>query len=88
MTTTIESFIQRIDRDIEKTRSETNDFGTVDIWAIFQYLALDVIGKAAFGKSFHMLEQSEHFVPHTILEAARASYYVSLNRINQSSYFY
>ncbi|KAI8144826.1 cytochrome P450 [Fennellomyces sp. T-0311] len=65
MLTTTQSFIDRVDRDIQATAG-SDGFGTVDIWILLQYLALDIIGETAFGQTFHMLEASDHVVPRTI----------------------
>ncbi|KAI8144337.1 cytochrome P450 [Fennellomyces sp. T-0311] len=75
MLSTAEAFIRRIDSDIEKTKDE-NGYGVVDIWILLQYLALDIIGETAFGKTFHMLEGNDHLVPRTISKNMRASSYL------------
>ncbi|KAI8144334.1 cytochrome P450 [Fennellomyces sp. T-0311] len=65
MLSTAESFVRRIDRDIEATQDQ-NGYGLVDIWILLRHLALDIIGETAFGKTFHMLENDDHLVPRTV----------------------
>ena len=72
---TTQAFIDRIDQDIEQTKNE-NGYGQVDIWILLQYLALDIIGETAFGKTFHMLEGNDHIVPRTINLSMKQSSYV------------
>jgi hypothetical protein len=62
-----ESLIYKIDSDIAKNSDELN-YGTVDIWGLAQRLALDVIGETAFGQTFNMVENNDHFVPTAISE--------------------
>ncbi|KAI9255171.1 cytochrome P450 [Phascolomyces articulosus] len=77
MRETTQSFIDRIDRDINETKNE-NGYGQVDIWILLQYLALDIIGETAFGKTFHMLEGNDHVVPRTIsISMEKSSYLVT-----------
>ncbi|KAL1933939.1 hypothetical protein VTP01DRAFT_8029 [Rhizomucor pusillus] len=66
MAKVIENFIDRIDRDIAKTQENKDKFGIVDLWHVFVLMSLDVIGETAYGQTFHALEDSDHFVPHTI----------------------
>ncbi|KAG2227376.1 hypothetical protein INT45_004332, partial [Circinella minor] len=75
MLDTTQAFIDRIDQDIEQTKNE-NGYGQVDIWTLLQYLALDIIGETAFGKTFHMLEGNDHIVPRTINLSMRLSSYL------------
>ena len=72
---TTQAFVDRIDQDIEQTKNE-NGYGEVDIWTLLQYLALDIIGETAFGKTFHMLEGNDHIVPRTIGLSMKLSSYV------------
>jgi hypothetical protein len=72
MTTVTESLIEKIDNEIEKEHDK-NNYGTVDIWNLVQYLALDIIGKTAFGQAFNMIENNRHFVPAAIGEEMRSS---------------
>ncbi|KAG2216004.1 hypothetical protein INT46_007064 [Mucor plumbeus] len=67
-----ESLIYKIDSDIAKNNDELN-YGTVDIWGLAQRLALDVIGETAFGQTFNMVENNDHFVPTAISEEMRAT---------------
>ncbi|KAI7861163.1 cytochrome P450 [Circinella umbellata] len=77
MLTTTENFIKRIDQDIEKTK-RSDGYGKVDVWILLQYLALDIIGETAFGKTFHMLEGKDHVVPTAIsLGMETANYLVT-----------
>ena len=62
-----ESLVYKIDSDIAQNSDESN-YGTVDIWGLAQRLALDVIGETAFGKTFNMVENNDHFVPTAINE--------------------
>lgn len=62
-----ESLITKIDQDI-KDDHDSGNWGKVDIWTLMQCLALDVIGEAAFGQSFNMVQDNSHFVPHAINE--------------------
>ena len=77
MITTTENFIKRIDGDIQKTK-RNDGYGKVDVWILLQYLALDIIGETAFGKTFHMLEGNDHIVPAAISIEMVAANYVSL----------
>ncbi|KAI9499050.1 cytochrome P450 [Zychaea mexicana] len=72
---TTQAFIERIDRDIEQTQNDKG-YGQVDIWILLQYLALDIIGETAFGKTFHMLEGNDHIVPRTISSNMEKSSYI------------
>ncbi|ORY97309.1 cytochrome P450 [Syncephalastrum racemosum] len=62
---TTEAMLRRIDQEIEATMDK-DGYGTVDLWILLQCLAIDIIGETAFGQTFHMLENSDHFVPATI----------------------
>lgn len=66
------SLINKIDQDIEYTK-DNDGYGTVDIWGLFQRLALDVIGETAFGKSFDMIENNNHPIPGAIAAGMRNS---------------
>ena len=68
--------VTRIDNDIAETHN-VDGYGTVDMWRIFQYLALDIIGETAFGETFNMLEKSDHPVPRTITKNMETGSYVS-----------
>ncbi|ORY90987.1 cytochrome P450 [Syncephalastrum racemosum] len=72
MVSTTEALLQRIDSDIKATK-QADGYGTTDIWVLLQCLALDVIGETAFGSTFHMLENSQHFVPLTISKLMKYS---------------
>ncbi|KAI9255174.1 cytochrome P450 [Phascolomyces articulosus] len=78
---TTENFIQRIDRDIEKTKRD-DGYGKVDIWILLQYLALDIIGETAFGQTFHMLEDNDHIVPSTISRNMETANYLVTHPIS------
>lgn len=73
----IEALINRMDDEIAKTRTDEIGYGIVDIWVLLRYLALDVIGEAAFGCSFKMLEHNDHPVPRNINKALHVLQYVS-----------
>jgi hypothetical protein len=66
-----EAFINRINRDIQLGKSDIDGFGSVDIWSLLGYMALDIIGNTAFGESFNMLDSSDHFIPVSITRAMR-----------------
>ncbi|ORZ00125.1 cytochrome P450 [Syncephalastrum racemosum] len=74
MDNTTDAFLKRINEDIAKT-ADTDGYGTVDMWVLFQCLALDIIGETAFGQSFDMLENNDHFVPKTITGSMKAAHY-------------
>ncbi|ORY97299.1 cytochrome P450 [Syncephalastrum racemosum] len=80
MSQTTEALLNRIDRDIEATMDESG-YGTVDLWVLLQCLAIDIIGETAFGQTFHMLEQSNHFVPATIDSFTKAGTYIAVHPI-------
>ncbi|KAI8340558.1 cytochrome P450 [Chlamydoabsidia padenii] len=92
-----EAFINRIDRDIANTKVGQDGYGTVDIWALLGYVALDIIGSTAFGESFHMVDTSDHFIPVAITKGMRFApklilypfigKLVRLFRLNQSPEF-
>ncbi|KAI8139344.1 cytochrome P450 [Fennellomyces sp. T-0311] len=69
------NFIRRIDTDIEKTKN-ADGYGVVDIWALVQYLALDIIGETAFGQTFHTLEGNDHIVTRTITQHMKATIFL------------
>lgn len=76
----VENFIDRIDRDVAKTQGDeaaVNGFGIVDLWYVIHCMGLDIIGETAFGQTFHLLEESNHFVPRTIQSNLEAASYVS-----------
>ncbi|CEP11856.1 hypothetical protein [Parasitella parasitica] len=64
--------MHKIDLDIAKDHDQLN-YGTVDIWSLVQRLALDVIGETAFGQTFHMVENNNHFVPSAIGQEMKSS---------------
>lgn len=76
-----QAFLDRVDRDIKAT-ADTDGFGQVDLWKVFQYLSIDIIGDIAFGKTFNMLENSDHAVPRVIANNMRLSCYVSIRRFS------
>ncbi|KAI9323898.1 cytochrome P450 [Dichotomocladium elegans] len=65
------ALLQRIDRDIADSRN-SDGYGVVDIWRLLQYLAIDIIGETAFGRTFHMLEGEDHFIPRFIKKTLAA----------------
>lgn len=77
MAKTNDAMVARIDNDISKTHN-ADGYGTVDMWLIFQYLALDIIGETAFGETFNMLEKNDHPVPRTITQNMKTGSYVSI----------
>lgn len=60
MASVTESLLERINKEIENANE------TVDIWNLYQCLALDVIGETAFGQSFQMIENNSHFITKAI----------------------
>lgn len=80
MTKVIENFIDRIDRDIAKTQENKDKFGIVDLWHVFVLMSLDIIGETAYGQTFHALEDSDHFVPHTIHKNLEIMNYVCTSK--------
>ncbi|KAI8875596.1 cytochrome P450 [Backusella circina FSU 941] len=60
MTSVTESLLEKIDKEIE------NNSETVDIWNLYQCLALDIIGETAFGQSFRMIENNSHYITKAI----------------------
>ncbi|KAI9497880.1 cytochrome P450 [Zychaea mexicana] len=81
MLKTTQAFFDRIDRDIAKTSNEQG-YGQVDIWILVHYLALDIIGEAAFGKTFNMLEGNDHLVPRTITKNMKMLHYLVTHPIS------
>ncbi|CDH57423.1 p450 monooxygenase [Lichtheimia corymbifera JMRC:FSU:9682] len=75
MAKTNDAMVTRIDNDIAKTHN-ADGYGTVDMWLIFQYLALDIIGETAFGETFNMLEKSDHPVPRAITKNMQTGSYL------------
>lgn len=73
-----QSFLKRIDQEIAKTR-DADGYGVVDMWVLFQCLALDIIGETAFGQTFNMIENNDHFVPRTITSGMKVAQYVSIS---------
>ncbi|KAL1933626.1 hypothetical protein VTP01DRAFT_7716 [Rhizomucor pusillus] len=72
---TTKAFVNKIDKDIKATQA-ADGYGTVNLWVLFQCLALDIIGETAFGRSFDMLENNEHFVPRTIGNNMKINHYL------------
>lgn len=66
-----EAFVHRINKDIDGSKDGLDGYGTVDIWSLLGYLALDVIGSTAFGESFNMVDTNDHFVPIAITKGMR-----------------
>lgn len=77
---TTEAMLRRIDQDIAAT-ADKDGYGTVDLWILLQCLAIDIIGATAFGQTFHMLENSDHFVPATVGNVMKAGAYVRQKHI-------
>lgn len=75
MDKTLQSFIQKIDKDIKATRNQ-DGYGNVDLWVLFQCLALDIIGETAFGETFHMIENNNHPVPGSIGKSLMVAHHV------------
>ncbi|KAJ8658815.1 hypothetical protein O0I10_005542 [Lichtheimia ornata] len=73
----LESFIKRIDNDIENTFDPHTGYGTVDIWILLQYLALDIIAETAFGGTFHLLDGSDHLVPQVVSQNMKLASHVA-----------
>jgi hypothetical protein len=73
MTSMTEIFIEKINKEIEKTKDTDLGYGVVDIWSLYRCLALDVIGETAFGQSFDMIENNSHFIPPAITEEIKAA---------------
>jgi hypothetical protein len=69
------TLLQQIDKEAEETRNSSG-YGTVDIWTLMQCLTLDVLGEAAFGESFRMVEDGNHVVPKSIMKRMRFSAFV------------
>ncbi|KAI8056335.1 cytochrome P450 [Gilbertella persicaria] len=67
MTSAAVLLVNKIDHDITKNQ-DSDGFGIIDIWSLLQCLAIDVIGEAAFGESFKMIQDPTHFVPPAIKE--------------------
>lgn len=65
-----ENLVSKIDKDIDK--SDNSEYTVIDIWTLLQCFALDIIGETAFGTSFNMIEDNNHFVPAAINEEMRA----------------
>jgi hypothetical protein len=79
-----ETLLKKIDKEIDSTK-DMNNYGTIDIWSLVQRLALDVIGETAFGQTFHMVENNNHFVPKAIagemFNSAISTMYPLLSRL-------
>ncbi|KAL9542581.1 hypothetical protein MBANPS3_008546 [Mucor bainieri] len=67
-----ESLVHKIDSEIA-LHGDKDNYASVDIWGLAQRLALDVIGETAFGQSFNMVENNDHFVPGAITDEMRAT---------------
>ncbi|CAO0790909.1 unnamed protein product [Mucor circinelloides] len=65
-----ESLVYKIDSEIA-LNSDKDRYAKVDIWGLAQRLALDVIGETAFGQTFNMVENNDHFVPGAITNEMR-----------------
>ncbi|KAI8143138.1 cytochrome P450 [Fennellomyces sp. T-0311] len=65
MVSSVESFIRRIDSDIEETRNQ-NGFGQVDIWDLLIRLAVQIIGQAALGTDLKTLQIDDHPIPRNL----------------------
>lgn len=72
----LESFIKRIDSDIDDSFNPHTGYGTVDIWILLQYLALDIIAETAFGGTFHLLDGSDHIVPQVVSQNMKLASHV------------
>ncbi|KAI8879798.1 cytochrome P450 [Backusella circina FSU 941] len=71
MISVTESLIKKIGKQIENTKND--DFATIDIWNLYQCLALDVIGETAFGQTFEMVENNSHFITKAIAKEMEGS---------------
>lgn len=67
-----ESLVYKIDSEIA-LHGDKDNYASVDIWGLAQRLALDVIGETAFGQTFNMVENNDHFVPAAITDGMRAT---------------
>ncbi|KAF1799833.1 cytochrome P450 CYP5313 [Mucor lusitanicus] len=67
-----ESLVHKIDSEIV-LQGDKDSYASVDIWGLAQRLALDVIGETAFGQTFNMVENNDHFVPGAITDEMRAT---------------
>ncbi|KAI9275886.1 cytochrome P450 [Phascolomyces articulosus] len=81
MQSTTNALVNRVDKDIKKTLDEQTGYGKVDIWLLVQYLALDVIGETAFGKTFNMLEKEDHLVSRAVNMQMERSFKLLTNPI-------
>ncbi|KAI9323899.1 cytochrome P450 [Dichotomocladium elegans] len=71
-----EALMKQIDKNIESTHG-LDGYGVVDIWKLLQHYALDIIGETAFGKTFNMLEEGDHFIPRTVsMESEAGNYFM------------
>ncbi|KAI9028880.1 cytochrome P450 [Phycomyces nitens] len=77
MRTCTETMARKIDSEIKRTKGD-GEFGTVDLWLLFQCLALDVIGESGFGTNFKTIEEDDHAIPKCLKENMNgAAYFVS-----------
>lgn len=56
------SLVDQIEKEIAMT-TDSEGYGTVNIWRLITCLGLDVIGETAFGQTFNMIENGQHPVP-------------------------
>lgn len=66
------SLVEKIDSVIAE-KSEADGYGQVDMWTLLKCYALDVIGETAFGDSFNMIEDNNHFIPEAINDELKES---------------
>ncbi|KAL0093833.1 cytochrome P450 [Phycomyces blakesleeanus] len=72
-----EIMAQKINSDIERTKGD-GEYGTVDVWYLFQCLALDVIGESGFGSNFNTVGDEDHPIPQCLKKNMNgAAYFVS-----------
>jgi hypothetical protein len=71
MTSVSESLIKKISKQIDSAKN--NNLVTIDIWNLYQCLALDVIGETAFGQTFEMVENNSHFITKAIEKEMKGS---------------
>ncbi|KAI8096496.1 cytochrome P450 [Halteromyces radiatus] len=65
-----------LDKVYSKVGDHPEQGAVVDIWKLWQHLALDVIGTTAFGQTFDMIKNESHPVPDVIAAEMRWSGWV------------
>ncbi|KAI8065565.1 cytochrome P450 [Gongronella butleri] len=68
----LRAMLTRLDNEIDAS-PRADGYVTIDLWKMLGMLALDIIGSTAFGESFDMVNDSDHYIPTSINNIMRAA---------------